>query len=844
MTSPAHRQVELPAAAREIVAAIDADPGVPAKILVVGGIGTGKSTVLAAVRAALRAADRAVLSRPRHSGDPADAAVVVDDAHLLDDADLDRLTGLVADSAATVVIATQPLAHHRALGALVTALERENPAVTLGSVPPVEVGRAAAATLGEPPAPEVVRLLAAATAGLPFLLPPALAAVGDGAAAVRQAVRVALIERLRRLDEPLLDTLLVASLSPQLGPDDVAAALHMTSEAGLAAVDRARASGLLEPGYHPSFLRTVHDGIAQIAGAARHHEIEVSLLVSQLELSTLTADLALRMAEHGLRDERLAAALADLAVQQGDDPARAARLYRAAVDAGATALSARLADALALTGDCATASRLADELLTSPDPDERAAAVRISASIAMHDGGAAQALDLFRWLGPSADALLSAAGTVAALAAGDGAAAGEFARTESAGPPTSSARAARSLAEGLALSLAEPYPVAVARLGQSLSAEHPRAEVVPDTPAALVTLAALHGGDAVRARSVIGRAVRGTGLGQGRSDDAVFVTHRHRLLLGWTHMQDGQLQTAAAVAPKPDAGLHRRDALWAAALQTGIARRSGDSGAMQLHWYSAMEVLAEYSVDLFALLPLGELWVAAARLRQVERLRHTLDEAFTLLRGLGDPVLWSVPLHWAGVHAGILANSPAAVAPHGQALTAAGRDGHAQSAFAKALAMAGRTWLRVLADQVEVDEVTAAARALAEFGHTWDATRLAGQAALQTPDARVSQAMLQLARDLKQTVAAPDVAVEAAPGPDAAVRPVTRPRSASAQLSEREREVAELLLLGMPYRDIGAQLFISAKTVEHHVARIRRRLGAESRSQMLSMLRALLAPSG
>jgi DNA-binding CsgD family transcriptional regulator len=66
--------------------------------------------------------------------------------------------------------------------------------------------------------------------------------------------------------------------------------------------------------------------------------------------------------------------------------------------------------------------------------------------------------------------------------------------------------------------------------------------------------------------------------------------------------------------------------------------------------------------------------------------------------------------------------------------------------------------------------------------------------------------------------------------------------SAGSPLSDREREVAELLLLGMPYRDIGAQLFISAKTVEHHVARIRRRLGAGSRSEMLSMLRAMLAP--
>ena len=307
-------------------------------------------------------------------------------------------------------------------------------------------------------------------------------------------------------------------------------------------------------------------------------------------------------------------------------------------------------------------------------------------------------------------------------------------------------------------------------------------------------------------------------------------------------MQDGQLPAAAAdvtaVAADTDstATLHRRDALWAAALQTAIARRSGDSGAMQKHWYAATEVLAEYSVDLFSLLPLGELWVAAARLRQVDRLQHTLDEAFALLESLGNPLLWSVPLHWAGVHAGILANSPDAVAPHGQALTAAA----AKSPFAKALAHAGRTWLRVLANHVDTDEVSVAARSLSQFGLTWDATRLAGQAALHTPDGRVSGAMLQLARDLKQTTA-----LDATPTVEASSSVGTQPgptRPSSTRLSDREREVAELLLLGMPYRDIGTQLFISAKTVEHHVARIRRRLGAESRSEMLSMLRATVTP--
>lgn len=132
-----------------------------------------------------------------------------------------------------------------------------------------------------------------------------------------------------------------------------------------------------------------------------------------------------------------------------------------------------------------------------------------------------------------------------------------------------------------------------------------------------------------------------------------------------------------------------------------------------------------------------------------------------------------------------------------------------------------------------------AARSLSRVGLTSDATRLAGQAALQTSDPKVSGAMLQLARDLKLGTGSEEVNdLEPAAGASAAPRqPAT-----GTPLSDREREVAELLLLGMPYRDIGSRLFISAKTVEHHVARIRRRLGAESRSEMLSMLRAMLSP--
>lgn len=801
---------EVPPAARRALLELANAPTVPVKVLITGGIGTGKTTVLAAARDTLRRSGLTVLACPPPDGEPPETALVIDDAQLLTDTELLRLTERVADSRLTVVAAAEAREHHRALRALTMALERDRPRISLGPLP-------------------VAEHLRDCTAGLPFLIH----AVSARAQAPAQAAKVALIERLRRLDEPTLDTLLMMSLTHELGVSDVAAALGISVTDARGLVDRAHASGLIESSHTAAFLQSVHDAIAQIVGNAHHHEVETSLLRSQLDISPVSAELALRLAEHGLRDERLADILTRYAADTRDASVRCARLYRAAVHAGAKGLTVRLADALARTGDCTAAATLADDLLSSPDATERAAAVRVAASVAVHDGNTGHAAELFGWLGPHPDTMVSSAATIVFAANGDLATARATLRLKDAGPPTMAARCARNLAEGLLLTMDQPYPVAMAKLGQAIATEQSLSQVIPDSPAALVTLAAIHAGDPVRARSVIGRAVRA-------GADPLFQ-RRHLLLSGWIKMQEGQLPSASADVAAASAGthLHRRDALWAAALQTAISRRTGDIGALQQHWYAAMEALAEYSLDLFALLPLGELWVAAARMRQVDQLQHTLDQALTLLDSLGNPALWSNSLHWAGVHAGILANSPESVAPHGQALGAM----VAHSTLAQALSDAGRTWLRVLAENVDADEVTAAARSLSHVGLTSDATRLAGQAALQTSDARVSGAMLQLARDLKLGNGfgePPSGAGDTEPA--SGTPPAPRQPPAGSPLSDREREVAELLLLGMPYRGIGARLFISAKTVEHHVARIRQRLGAGSRSEMLSMLRAMLAP--
>jgi DNA-binding CsgD family transcriptional regulator len=822
---PTSASADCAASARAVLDALTIEP---VKLFVAGGIGTGKSTALEAVRRTLRDSGHEVLSRV--AGAPA-AAVVVDDAHLLGEAEMQALAELAEDPARTVVVAAEPREHCAGLRALAAVIERERARITLGPLSAAEVSHALADSSGHPPPPQLLAAALAASAGIPFLVTTIAAALRASSrplpeAAPWQAAGFALTERLRRLDEQDLEALLIASLSTGLGAADLSTVLQISQGADL--IDRARGTGLVQPSHSPEFLRSVHRATAQLIGAARHHEVEKHLLRTQLDAGTLTAELAVELAEHGMRDAALADWLYSHAGNRAgnqagrDDLTARVRIERAALAAGADDVRAPLADALALTGDVAAAAALADALLVSEDPVDRAAGVRIAASAAAHDGNYAHAAELFDWLGSAQpDATVASAAVLVRCATGDLASAHAALDAAAAGPPTASARTARSLAEGIVGTIDGPANAAATRLGQALAGEHPTAVAMPDSGPALVTLAAIHNGDPVRARSVIGRAVRAGG-------PALF-TARHRLLQGWVRMQDGQLGAAATDAEAAGTGLRGRDALWAAALRTAIARRGGDLGAVQVHWSAGMDVLAEYSVDLFSLLPLGELWIAGARLGQSDRLAAALEQGFGVLDALDRPASWAPLLHWSGVHAGILAGDPAAVAPHGQALTTMAD----ASPLSAALAAGGRAWLRVLAQHVDADEVIRAARGLARFGLTSDATRLAGQAALQAGDPKVAGLMLQAARDLKVSTGED---LPEAPNPTAE----TRQRPASPALSDREREVAELLLLGMPYRDIGAQLFISAKTVEHHVARIRRRLGAQSRSEMLSMLRAML----
>ena len=115
----------------------------------------------------------------------------------------------------------------------------------------------------------------------------------------------------------------------------------------------------------------------------------------------------------------------------------------------------------------------------------------------------------------------------------------------------------------------------------------------------------------------------------------------------------------------------------------------------------------------------------------------------------------------------------------------------------------------------------------------WDGARLAGHGASRSTDRKVSARLLSCARELH-----PDEGMRKASPP-----PTTRSGrrlatpSEHVVLSERELDVARLVLQGKTYAEIGETIFISPRTAEHHIAHIRRRLGATSRSDLIAKLR-------
>lgn len=342
------------------------------------------------------------------------------------------------------------------------------------------------------------------------------------------------------------------------------------------------------------------------------------------------------------------------------------------------------------------------------------------------------------------------------------------------------------------------------------------------TPSAIVAMLLLQAGRADRAHEVTRQAldVDLGGPGERRT---------HALVHALASMQLGDFSAALDLARPADRSTVSadtgRESLLAASVNAVIARRSGDTARLREAWNEAAPLLDRALETWLLADQLIDLAATGARVRSddADRLLGRLTAQLDRLPPTGPGATMRC---WAELQVDVAAERWPAVA---EVPAVCQSDAEQASASDRCAArrrsrVAWANVARVRLGRVDrADGVVDAAKALAAVGDLWDASRLLGQAALDEPDPKIARELLEAARAL---VSEPVESTD---------------RLVAAGLSEREAEVSRLVAEGHTYKEIGAQLYISPKTVEHHVAKIRQRLGVGSRAELLASIRELVA---
>lgn len=827
----------------DLTGAVVADPRAPLLAGIRGPGGYGKTALLGTLARCYQRADVPVVGIREVLADASDyrhAAVLVDDAHRLTGDQLARLCALAKAERQRLVVAYRPWPRPAALTELAGLLDRARPSLLLQPLDAADVVERSTALLGSGLSHELGGKIVAQTGGVPRYVDRVLRALGQthrgrsATGATLDLPAAALAQFQSELDtlEPRIYRLLLGkSVAAGLPTELVATYLGLDADTAFELMDGARATGMLDR--DGVLLPVVHRAFAALSPVEQKLTLQRQLIDAQRQRGGPLLPLVRPLLGTAVGGQAIAAAFetaGDEALR--DSPRVAGELYTAAVRAGtpAVTVAARQAQAACMCGDFDAALRLADGVIAGTDGPDRARAAEIAGTVLAHRGLLGSSAELYRWSGSAAGRAFAVIGLLGTGRRGE--AAKILAEDVNSGPPVLLTTAAIQMANGVYQSIVDTSVVALSTLTRAAAMLEPvgHAEPLPDTPAALAALVALHCGEFAVADSVLERAID-AGLGGG------LAKRRHQLLRAWGALLSGdtglarsQLATATAMpgAPEP------RDWLLATALEAGIARRDSDLGALRAAWERAREAVVRHPADLFSLLPLGELAVTAARLGEQDRLIPHLSEADLLLRQLDNPALWASMLHWNRLHAAILGDEITAAEEQADGLAAAAD----RDPYIAVLAAGARSWLNVLTGTIDPAEVESAARGLHRVGLRWDGPRLAGQAAIRTSDRKAMLRLLDCARALQGKTTRENAEEQPSEQPGAGRGEATGQTPGA--LSDREREVAELIVDGLTYKEVGQRLFISAKTVEYHVARMRQRLGCSSRSDLLEQLRYLV----
>lgn len=820
-----------------------------ARAMVVGNAGSGKSTVLRHLHRMLADDDRDASLVAGGDLDvarvPRSHVLLVDDLHLMDAAQLERIRIRSDDPDAALVVASRPWTSSGALNTIARRLEQTRPAIVLGHVSRSDV-LMYLESRDQQMRSRCIDHILVATGGVSWLVSEALAAhderdcLDDEAhGELARVLEERIAHRLDTLDSDLRLTVERLAIVGGRTRSPLGGAEHSD-----AAIMQGYAEGLLMRNGQP----------VPLVRATVRATIPARRLI---EASSGLADVIARSAGSGDHDDADWASLVgdprvgDALVQHGDEmleehPRRASELYRAALASGVdpATITARRARAAWAANDLDATGALVDAAPSASHDMDGERLTDVAAAMWACRGMMEQSSAVYRVARP--DSLDSA---VRAMIAAYGVGAPEDARedapesardvaqgvgTERIASPTALGVSMQLLRRGIAASVAtEGDPTMLVDLvrASEMYTSSRTFEAIPELPAVIAATVAINLGDLATAHAVIEDAIAGRHGGEWA---------RARLLLwrAWVAVQrawPAEARESLARALESAPALSPRDALLAHSVQVAIARRYEDAAGLEAAWRQARPTVLRAEMDLYLLLPLAELVCSAAKVGDSEHVERHLARGLRIVGALGDPALWSAHLHWAGIQQGILLNRPDDLAPHAHALVAAAPT----SRIAALMAKAGRVWTAVLAGNVDADAVENAARGLAAAGLAWDAARLAGHGAGRTTDRRVAARLLSCARDLHPNDAARR---PAASGTEASTAP-TSSTPATELLSDRELEVARLVLQGKTYAEIGESIYISPRTAEHHIAHIRRRLGASSRSEVIARLRVLIEGS-
>lgn len=471
-------------------------------------------------------------------------------------------------------------------------------------------------------------------------------------------------------------------------------------------------------------------------------------------------------------------------------------------------MSPRLAEQAWREGDTTLAIETADQVLaTGNDPECLAASVAAAAAAA--DGALFDAAARWRGiastLGGVPGCWAGARAALAACLAGDADAAARDLVEAKALLPGSAPRGLTVLLDGVTAALDAvrgDLDSSARRLAGLAVASVPADSFAPQRWDDLAVSVVLAGGGDATARDML-TAYR----------DRPQSTRR-RLLAAWLDLRAGRLADAhAGLAAAGDVPILRRDALLAAAITVGLARRTGDETALRATWHRVAPVLHGADVELFLLEAWGELAAGAAVVAPGER--------DVITGAMSDAVARAGSPSWARATLAWWSSQCAVVRGDAGAASAAAAHLHELSTVDERFATragAARAWAASLAGDPDAGVVAGAAEALAGAGQPWEAAALCGAAAARVAD---PAELLGTGRAISARIA-------------------TAERSTGG-LSNRECSVGELLLDGLTHKEIGARLYISPKTVEQHVARLRQKLDAANRSELIAALRARLA---